>query len=110
MSGDRLECNHERSSAPRRMQECRVQRDISSDSTKVVAGCFHFHGSIRLFDIRTGTQLLPPISHPCVAGVKFSPNGSHFAAASDDCGVRVYSTHDGKSLLWPGHPMASNCS
>ncbi|KIK15504.1 hypothetical protein PISMIDRAFT_115042, partial [Pisolithus microcarpus 441] len=55
-----------------------------------------------LFSVSSGTQLLPPISHSKVDGVKFSPDGSRFATASRDSGVRVYSTHDGKVLFDPG--------
>ncbi|KIK15516.1 hypothetical protein PISMIDRAFT_72572, partial [Pisolithus microcarpus 441] len=58
--------------------------------------------NIRLFDIASGTELLPPISHHYVVGVKFSPDGSRFATVSRDSGVRIYSTHDGKVLFDSG--------
>ncbi|KAI5993442.1 hypothetical protein EDD15DRAFT_2437983 [Pisolithus albus] len=69
---------------------------------KVVAGSYGDTGNVRLFDISSGTQLLPPISHRHVFGIKFSPDGSRFATASEDSGVRVYSTHDGKVLFDSG--------
>ncbi|KIK14225.1 hypothetical protein PISMIDRAFT_82364, partial [Pisolithus microcarpus 441] len=72
--------------------------DVSSDCTKAVAAGFDDADNVRLFDISSSTELLPPISHSQVDGVKFSPDGSRFATASRDSGVRIYSTHDGKVL------------
>ncbi|KIK11754.1 hypothetical protein PISMIDRAFT_46025, partial [Pisolithus microcarpus 441] len=73
--------------------------DISSDCTEFVAASWKTTNNVRLFDISSGTQLLPPIPHSNVVGVKFSPDGSRFATASSDSGVRVYSTHDGRVLF-----------
>ncbi|KIK22827.1 hypothetical protein PISMIDRAFT_101868, partial [Pisolithus microcarpus 441] len=58
--------------------------------------------NVRLFGISSGTELLPPLSHRYIRGVKFSPDGSRFATASRDSGVRVYSTQDGKVLFDSG--------
>ncbi|KIK15521.1 hypothetical protein PISMIDRAFT_16481 [Pisolithus microcarpus 441] len=78
--------------------------DISSDCTKFVAASYDTAtaGNIRLFGITSGRRLLPPVSHSRIHGVKFSPDGSRFATASYDCGVRIYSTHDGKILFDSG--------
>ncbi|KIK11830.1 hypothetical protein PISMIDRAFT_689995, partial [Pisolithus microcarpus 441] len=73
--------------------------DISSGCTKVVAASWGTTDNVRLFGIGSRTQLLPPISHRKADGVKFSPDGSRFATASDDSGVRVYNTHDGSILF-----------
>ncbi|KIK15491.1 hypothetical protein PISMIDRAFT_71898, partial [Pisolithus microcarpus 441] len=84
--------------------------DISSDSAKVVASSNAATNNVRLFDISSGTQLLPPISHRYSRGVKFSPDGSRFATASNDCGFRVYSTHNGQVLFDSGTRCSPNSS
>ncbi|KIK18424.1 hypothetical protein PISMIDRAFT_41740, partial [Pisolithus microcarpus 441] len=86
--------------------------DISSDCTKVVAGCHGTTGTARIFGITSGAELLPgpPISHRNIRGVKFSPDGSRFATVSNDWGFRVYSTHDGKVLFDSGTQHSSDTS
>ncbi|KIK14711.1 hypothetical protein PISMIDRAFT_116537, partial [Pisolithus microcarpus 441] len=86
--------------------------DISSDCTKVVAGCYGTTGTARIFGITSGAELLPdsPISHRNIRGVKFSPDGSRFATVSNDCGFHVYSTHDGKVLFGSGTRYSSDVS
>ncbi|KIK18431.1 hypothetical protein PISMIDRAFT_109553, partial [Pisolithus microcarpus 441] len=75
--------------------------DVSSDCTKVVAGCYGTTGTARIFGIISGAELLPDphVSHRNIRGVKFSPDGSRFATVSNDLGFRIYSTHDGKVLF-----------
>ncbi|KIK13321.1 hypothetical protein PISMIDRAFT_119074, partial [Pisolithus microcarpus 441] len=70
--------------------------DISSDCTRVVAASYDDADNVRLSGTASGTELLPPISHRYVVGVKFSPDSSRFATASYYDGVRVYGTYDGK--------------
>ncbi|KIK15334.1 hypothetical protein PISMIDRAFT_115337, partial [Pisolithus microcarpus 441] len=82
--------------------------DISSNSTKVVAASFNTTDNVQLFDITSGTELLSPISHGWTCGVKFSPDGSQFATASNVCGVRVYSTHNGSILFDSGTRGSTN--
>ncbi|KIK12121.1 hypothetical protein PISMIDRAFT_689780 [Pisolithus microcarpus 441] len=82
--------------------------DISSDCTKVLSTSYATTDNVRLFDINSGTQLLPPLSRGWVVGVKFSPDGSRFATASNDSGVCVYSTHDGKVLFDSGTQGLAN--
>ncbi|KIK14231.1 hypothetical protein PISMIDRAFT_358809 [Pisolithus microcarpus 441] len=84
--------------------------DISNDCTKVVAASYDTTDNVRLFDISSGTELLPLLSHRKVDGVKFSPDGSHFATASYDSGFRVYSTHDGRVLFDSGTQGSTNSS
>ncbi|KIK21827.1 hypothetical protein PISMIDRAFT_11981 [Pisolithus microcarpus 441] len=84
--------------------------DISSDSTKVVAASYGPADNVRLFDITSSTQLLPTISHGYIWTVKFSPDGSRFATASDGSGVRVYSTHDGRVLFDSGTRCSTESS
>ncbi|KIK12437.1 hypothetical protein PISMIDRAFT_120897, partial [Pisolithus microcarpus 441] len=84
--------------------------DISNDCTKVVAASYGTTDNVRLSGISSGTQLLPPLSHSRVRGVKFSPDGSRFAAASDDCGARVYNTHDGQVLFDSGTRCSAQTS
>ncbi|KAI6015000.1 hypothetical protein F5J12DRAFT_911546 [Pisolithus orientalis] len=55
-----------------------------------------------MFSLTSGIRLLPPLPHPVVTGVKFSPDGSRFATASDDHGFHIYSTHDGNILFDSG--------
>ncbi|KIK12128.1 hypothetical protein PISMIDRAFT_46889, partial [Pisolithus microcarpus 441] len=84
--------------------------DISSDCTKVVGAGYYGTDNVRLFDISSGTQLLPTVSHTYTCSVKFSPDGSRFATVSYDYGVRVYSTHDGKVLFDSGTEGSTNSS
>ncbi|KIK21809.1 hypothetical protein PISMIDRAFT_79380, partial [Pisolithus microcarpus 441] len=65
--------------------------DISSDCTKFVAASLDGADNVRMFGIPSGTPLLPPLSHSWIYGVKFCPDGSRFATASET-GVRIYST------------------
>ncbi|KIK12424.1 hypothetical protein PISMIDRAFT_40192, partial [Pisolithus microcarpus 441] len=67
--------------------------DILSDGSKVVAVGFVGTDNVRLFDIASGTQLLPPISHSRVADVKFSPDGTSngkFIACSAGSSVSLW--------------------
>ncbi|KIK14059.1 hypothetical protein PISMIDRAFT_117689, partial [Pisolithus microcarpus 441] len=82
--------------------------DISSDSTKVVAGSFNTTDNVRLSGISSGTELLPPISHGWICGVKFFPDGSQFTTASNVCGVRVYNTHNGSISFGSGTRDSTN--
>ncbi|KIK17941.1 hypothetical protein PISMIDRAFT_110465, partial [Pisolithus microcarpus 441] len=85
--------------------------DISSDCTKVVAASYTgITSNVQLSGISSGTELLSPLSHGVVVGVKFSPDGSCFATASCYSGVRVYSTHDGKILFDSGTRGSTNSS
>ncbi|KAI6095815.1 hypothetical protein F5141DRAFT_1265501 [Pisolithus sp. B1] len=84
--------------------------DISSDGTKVVAASWANTDTVRIFDIDSGTELLPPLSHSNIRGVKFSPDGSRFATVSNDSGVRVYSTHDGNVLFHSGRRGSTRSS
>ncbi|KAI6041676.1 hypothetical protein EDC04DRAFT_3139608 [Pisolithus marmoratus] len=87
--------------------------DISSDSTKIVTAD---NVTVGIFSTTSGIRLLPPLPHHYGRGVKFSPDGSLFAAASHKRGFRVYSTHDGDVLFhsglesspgdWPVTPLA----
>ncbi|KIK21221.1 hypothetical protein PISMIDRAFT_655520 [Pisolithus microcarpus 441] len=73
--------------------------DVSSDCTKIasVDG-----GNARIFSMTSGIRLIPPLQHSTVVGIKFSPDGSRFATASDFSGFRVYSTHNGATLFDSG--------
>ncbi|KIO10639.1 hypothetical protein M404DRAFT_870046 [Pisolithus tinctorius Marx 270] len=73
--------------------------DISSDCTKVASVDY---SKVWIFSITSGVRLLPPLRHPFVTGVKFSPDGSHIATASETHGFRVYSTHNGNILFDSG--------
>ncbi|KIK11393.1 hypothetical protein PISMIDRAFT_72101, partial [Pisolithus microcarpus 441] len=68
--------------------------DISSDCTKVVAANYgSTTDNVRLFDINSGTQLLPSLSHFCIFGVKFSPDGTSngkFIACSAGSSVSLW--------------------
>lgn len=87
--------------------------DISSDSTRTIAGDGHV---AQIFSITSGIRFLPRIRHGWVLAVKFSPDGSLFATASYDSGFRVYSTYNGDLLfdsvqegsagLWAVTPLA----
>ncbi|KIK14238.1 hypothetical protein PISMIDRAFT_642909 [Pisolithus microcarpus 441] len=84
--------------------------DISSDCTKVVIGSWGTHRTVRIFNITSGTEILPPLSHSYIRGVKFSPDGSRFATASNDSGFNIYSTDNGNALFDSGHQGSSNAS
>ncbi|KIN97511.1 hypothetical protein M404DRAFT_160319, partial [Pisolithus tinctorius Marx 270] len=73
--------------------------DISSDCTKIASVDLNH---ARIFGTASSKRLLPPLPHPYVAGVKFSPDGSRFATASRDHGFRVYNTHNGNILFDSG--------
>ncbi|KIO01982.1 hypothetical protein M404DRAFT_720150 [Pisolithus tinctorius Marx 270] len=87
--------------------------DISSDSTNFAIVDYN---NAEIFSITSGIRLLAPVPHTNVTGVKFSPDGSRFATASETHGVRVYSTHNGNILFdsgqkgssgsWPVAPLA----
>ncbi|KIK15330.1 hypothetical protein PISMIDRAFT_115335 [Pisolithus microcarpus 441] len=72
--------------------------DISNDGTKVVAGDNNAAGTARIFGTTSGIPLLPPLPHSHVRGVKFSPDGHRLATASQNCGFRIYSTHNGSRI------------
>ncbi|KIO00321.1 hypothetical protein M404DRAFT_769206 [Pisolithus tinctorius Marx 270] len=73
--------------------------DISSDCTKIASVDFN---NVQIFGTASSKRLLPPLTHPHVVGVKFSPDGSRFATASRDHGFRVYNTHNGDILFDSG--------
>ncbi|KAI6015351.1 hypothetical protein F5J12DRAFT_527514 [Pisolithus orientalis] len=87
--------------------------DISSDSTNFAIVDYN---DAEIFSVTSGVRLLPPVPHTNVTGVKFSPDGSRFATASQTHGVRVHSTHNGNILFdsgqkgssssWPVAPLA----
>ncbi|KIO06448.1 hypothetical protein M404DRAFT_138824, partial [Pisolithus tinctorius Marx 270] len=73
--------------------------DISSDCTKFVSADLK---NVKLFSITSGERLHAPLPHDRVASVKFSPDSSRLATASESYGFRVYSTHDGNILFDSG--------
>ncbi|KAI5986440.1 hypothetical protein F5J12DRAFT_898764 [Pisolithus orientalis] len=73
--------------------------DISSDCTKIAS----VGGSIsQIASITSGTRLLPPLPQSSIVGIKFSPDGSRFATASETQGFRVYNTHNGNIFFDSG--------
>ncbi|KIO00163.1 hypothetical protein M404DRAFT_101815, partial [Pisolithus tinctorius Marx 270] len=83
---------------------CVLAVDISSDGTKIASTDWNH---ARIFSITSGTRLLPPIQHDKVIGIKFSPDGSRFATASEIQGFRVYSTHNGDVLFDSGKNVST---
>ncbi|KAI6022663.1 hypothetical protein EDC04DRAFT_3143649 [Pisolithus marmoratus] len=81
--------------------------DVSSDSTKVASVA---DSTARIFSISSGIRLLPPLLHPGVLGIKFSPDGGRFATVSDRAGFRVYSTYNGDILFNSGLQGSTNTS
>ncbi|KIO11172.1 hypothetical protein M404DRAFT_835224 [Pisolithus tinctorius Marx 270] len=73
--------------------------DISSDGAKMAAADYL---NAQVFSITSGDRFLPPLPHPSVVGVKFSPYDSRFATVSTNNGFRVYSTHNGNILFDSG--------
>ncbi|KAI6041639.1 quinon protein alcohol dehydrogenase-like superfamily [Pisolithus marmoratus] len=73
--------------------------DIASDCTKIAS----MDGdSTQIFSITSGLRLLPLLRHPTVVSIKFSPDGSRFATASDFNSFHVYNTHTGNTLFDSG--------
>ncbi|KAI6144914.1 hypothetical protein BKA82DRAFT_4168036 [Pisolithus tinctorius] len=60
-----------------------------------------------IFSLTSGVRLLPPLPHTNVVGVKFSPDGSRFATASQTKGFRIYNTHSGDILFDSGQNSSS---
>ncbi|KIO02202.1 hypothetical protein M404DRAFT_148418, partial [Pisolithus tinctorius Marx 270] len=82
--------------------------DISSDGTKLATVD---ERNVQIFSIPSGDRLLPPLPHPNVLSVKFSPDGSRFATVSVTQGLRVYNTDSGKKVFDSGPQIGyfSNC-
>ncbi|KIN93448.1 hypothetical protein M404DRAFT_36092 [Pisolithus tinctorius Marx 270] len=73
--------------------------DISRDCTMFATADYL---NAEIFSITSGIRLLPPLPHHSIADIKFSPDDSRFATASETRGFRVYSTHDGSILFDSG--------
>ncbi|KAI5996844.1 hypothetical protein F5J12DRAFT_346351 [Pisolithus orientalis] len=73
--------------------------DISSDGTQLATADW---SDVQIFSISSGERLLPRLPHSHVDDVKFSPDGTRFAAVSGIQGFRVYSTDNGGILFDSG--------
>ncbi|KIO04801.1 hypothetical protein M404DRAFT_142102, partial [Pisolithus tinctorius Marx 270] len=60
--------------------------DISSDGSRLATADYN---NVQMFSIPSGDRLLPPLPHPNVSDVKFSPDGTRFATASEIRGSSV---------------------
>ncbi|KIO01976.1 hypothetical protein M404DRAFT_106348, partial [Pisolithus tinctorius Marx 270] len=78
--------------------------DVSSDCTKIASADWYI---VEIFNMTSGIRPLPTLPHPHVAGVKFSPDGSQFASASESYGFRVYNTYNGDILFDSGQKGAT---
>ncbi|KAG9309666.1 WD40-repeat-containing domain protein [Chiua virens] len=73
--------------------------DVSSDSKRFASGSHD--KTVRIFDITSGTRLVPPLRHPeSVVGVKFSPDASRIATITQiHAFLGIYNAFSGDKLL-----------
>ena len=74
--------------------------DISPESTRFATGTER--GEVSIWGISSGERLVGPLQldkHTYVAGIKFSPNGEHIAAACYGCSIRIFDSHNGDELI-----------
>lgn len=78
--------------------------DISPDGTKLATGSYD--GTARLWDAKTGSQLLPPLrhgdptqpDHNWIHAVTFSPDGRVLATGGHDGTARFWETSTGRQV------------
>ena len=73
--------------------------DVSPDSTRFATGTDD--SGVSVWSIASGRRLVGPLEHDGeVSGVKFSPNGEHFASACwQNSEIRVFDSHNGDELI-----------
>lgn len=72
--------------------------DVSHDTTRFTTGIGNGDNTANIWDIFTGKRLVGPFLHDDnVLGVKFSPNGEHFATVCADA-IHVFNSRNGDHL------------
>lgn len=75
----------------------------------IVATCDYESRSARIWDVRNGNALTPPLLHPAgVMAASFSPDGALLATACDDGGARLWNARSGTLAMAP-LKLASPC-
>ncbi|KAF8558567.1 YVTN repeat-like/Quino protein amine dehydrogenase [Imleria badia] len=87
--------------------------DVSPDSTRFATGTWAGDKKASIWSITTGERLVGPLEHDgSVYGIKFSPDGGHFATACmgnqpRKC-IRIFDSHNGDQLITIENPQFPN--
>ena len=74
--------------------------DVSPESTRFATGTGGGHDNASIWSITTGKRLVGPLKHDnWIAGVRFSPDGQHFATACVGKSIRIFNSHNGDNLV-----------
>ena len=77
-----------------------VAVDVSPDSARFATGTATNDNTASIWSITTGQRLVGPLQYDDrVTGVKFSPNGEHFAIARFGGSIRIFNSHNGDGLI-----------
>ena len=74
--------------------------DVSPESTRFATGTGGTDNSASIWSITTGRRLVGPLRHDnYITGVRFSPDGQHFATACAGKSIRIFDSQTGDNLV-----------